>query len=245
MPDDLPALWAGAALASFATGAAGFGDALILAAIWLHVLSPQAAVPLIVATGAAAHVCCLAALRRRLDFSRLWPFLVGGFLGVPLGVWFLGHAEPQAFRAGMGVFLVVYGATFLLLPRLPAVTRGGAMLDGAVGGVGGVLGGLAGLSGFVPAIWCGQRGWTPAVQRGVTQPFILAMHGLTFGWLVAGGFVDRAVGVGFLWCLPAVALGLWLGLRFYGRLDAVRFRKVVLALLTVAGALLLVGAETT
>lgn len=242
MPENLWALWAGAGLASFSVGVAGFGDALIAAAIWLQVLAPQAAVPLITSTGFALHAFCLTALRRELDFSRLWPFLVGGFLGVPLGVWCLKIADPTAFRGVMGVFLVVYGVTLLLLPRLPAIVRGGRPLDGAIGGIGGVLGGFAGLSGFIPAVWCGQRGWAPETQRGVTQPFILAMHGLAVAWLAVGGFIDREVGIKLLWCLPATALGLWLGLRFYGRLDAVRFRKVVLGLLSAAGVMLLVGA---
>lgn len=239
---DLPVLWAGAFFAAFSVGVAGFGDALIAAAIWLQVLSPAAAVPLITSIGFTLHTFCLTALRRELDFSKFWPFLAGGFLGVPLGVWCLKVADPSSFRTAMGALLVVYGGALLALPRLPPLRRGGAALDGAIGGVGGLLGGFAGLSGFIPAVWCGQRGWEPATQRGVTQPFILAMHGLAVVWLAIGGFFDRTVGIEWLSCLPATAAGLWLGLKFYGRLDAVRFRKVVLALLTVAGVMLLVGA---
>jgi uncharacterized protein len=35
--------------------------------------------------------------------------------------------------------------------------------------------------------------------------------------------------------LPALAIGTWLGLRLYGRLDEAAFRKIVLALLFISG----------
>ena len=43
---------------------------------------------------------------------------------------------------------------------------------------GGALGGVAGLSGPLPTIWCGLRGWSADTQRGVYQPFNLAILGL-------------------------------------------------------------------
>ncbi len=48
---------------------------------------------------------------------RLWPFL--------------GSVEVASFRAGVGVFLILYA--------------------------GGVMGGIAGLSGPLPTLWCGLR----------------------------------------------------------------------------------------
>lgn len=44
----------------------------------------------------------------------------------------------------------------------------------------------------------------------------------------------------FLMGLPALLLGLWLGVRLYGRLDDAAFRKAILFLLLISG-LSLVG----
>lgn len=216
MPFEFLLVPGGAFLAALAVGAAGFGDALIAAALWLHILGPREAVPLVVATGLVIHLIPLLRLHRALDFSRLMPFLVGGTLGVPVGSWLLGIADPAVFRAG------------------------GRAADGAIGLVGGVLGGLAGLSGIVPTIWSALRGWSRAEQRGIFQPFILAMHGMALAWLAWGGMVDARTGVNFLWCLPGIAVGSWLGLRLYGRLDDKQFQRIVLVLLLVLGAILLI-----
>jgi len=241
MPSDVLLIVVGAFLAAFTVGAAGFGDALIAAAVWLHAMDPRAAVPLIVASGLVIHTTTLFLLRDVIDFSRFWPFLVGGTLGTPVGVWLLDMADPAAFRFAMGVFLTVYGAFFLILRSVPVVSVGGRTLDGTVGGIGGVLGGLAGLSGFLPALWCGQRGWPPRQQRGVTQPFILCMHAMALAWLFVAGVPTRETAKAFAWCLPAVAAGVWVGVKFYGRLDARLFRRIVLVTLMIAGVLLLIS----
>ena len=43
----------------------------------------------------------------------------------------------------------------------------------------------------------------------------------------------------FLIGLPALFAGTWLGMKLFGRLDEATFRKIVLALLLVSGALLI------
>jgi uncharacterized membrane protein YfcA len=66
------------------------------------------------------------------------------------------------------------------------------------------------------------------------------MHGMALAWLAWGGMVDARTGVNFLWCLPGIAFGSWLGLRLYGRLDDRQFQRIVLVLLLVLGAVLLI-----
>lgn len=230
----------GAFLAALAVGAVGFGDGLIVAAVWLHVLAPVEVVPLVVSVGMVIHLIALVRLRGELDFSKLWPFLIAGALGVPVGNWLLPVIDAGVFRTGVGAFLVVYGAVFLIRPHPNLITGGGRVADGAIGAIGGVLGGLAGLSGIVPGIWANLRGWSRAQQRGVFQPFVLAMHAMALAWLAFGGLVDARTGINFLWCLPAVAAGSALGLWLYGRLDERRFHRIVLGLLLVLGITLLI-----
>lgn len=240
MPFEILLLPAGAFLAALVVGAAGFGDGLIAAAVWLHVLAPKQAVPLIVSTGILIHGIAWLRLRGELVLTRLWPFVAGAVAGVPVGNWLLGVADAQVFRTGVGVFLAVYAAVFLVRPPVAHITAGGRAADAAAGWIGGVLGGLAGLAGIVPGVWAGLRDWPKAEQRGLFQPLILAVHGMALAWLAWGGLVDATTGRNLLICLPAVAVGAWLGLRVYGRLDERRFRRIVLVTLLVLGLTLLI-----
>jgi len=59
-------------------------------------------------------------------------------------------------------------------------------------------------------------------------------------WIGARGAITPEVVKLFLTGLPALFAGTWLGMKLFGRLDEATFRKIVLALLLVSGALLIV-----
>lgn len=53
------------------------------------------------------------------------------------------------------------------------------------------------------------------------------------------GIFASATWTTFLWCAPAVAIGTWLGLQLFDRIDDTRFRQVVLIFLLISGATLM------
>ncbi|HJS31348.1 MAG TPA: sulfite exporter TauE/SafE family protein, partial [Alphaproteobacteria bacterium] len=129
---------AGAFLAAFASGLAGFAFALVASGVLLNVLSPIEAVPVILAGSILSQFATLPALRHAVRWRRLWPFLLGGALGVPFGVELLQIADPGTFRFGVGVFLIAYSGYMLLRPRPAPIGVGSRAADGAIGLVGGV-----------------------------------------------------------------------------------------------------------
>ncbi len=235
----LPLLILGAFLAAFVTGAVGFADALILNAIWLHIMIPSAAIPLVVSCGIAMHALPLYRLRHSLDFSRLPPFLLFGVFGVPFGAWALTQLDPTLFRNLIGGMLVVYGLWMLFRPSTSVGEAGGRMADRAIGMLGGFMGGFAGLSGLFPTLWSGLRGWPKDKQRGVYQPFVLAMHLFGLAIFAFNGLLTARTGNDLLWCLPAVFIGSWLGVMVYPYLNEIMFRRAILALVLLSGVTLL------
>ncbi len=232
---------AGALLAGFVSGLAGFGSGLVALGLWLHVIDPVLAAPLVVICAVVAHVQSLITVRRGFSFARLWPFLLGGLPGVPLGVLALDRIEAPQFRAAVGVFLVLYAAAMLLSGRMPVVNWGGRLADAAVGFGGGVLGGAAGLSGPLPTIWCGLKGWSKDAQRAVFQGFNLTILAWVLASYTLQGVLTAEVGRLALVCLPGTLLGAWLGARTYGRIDERQFRLLVLWLLLASGVTLTVA----
>ena len=135
---------------------------------------------------------------------------------------------------------MLYSLYALLRPAIPAVKAGGAAADTGVGFLNGVLGGITGLAGILVIIWCGLRGWSKDVQRAVFQPVAVAIFAMSAMWIGARGAITPEVIKLFLIGLPALFAGTWLGMKLFGRLDEATFRKIVLALLLVSGALLVV-----
>jgi uncharacterized protein len=238
-PSELAAFLVATFGASAVAGLAGFAFGLVAAAVWLHILTPLQTTALIVVFGLLVQRLSVWRLRRALRFERLWPFLAGAALGVPLGAELLRGADPRVPRVVVGVFLLLYDLHGLARPRPFNVRGGGRGADGAVGFLSGVLGGTTGLAGILAVVWCGLRGWPKDEQRAVFQPVGVAIFAATALWLGARGAIDAATALLALLGLPAVLAGTWAGLRLYGRLDEAGFRRVVLALLMASGLVLL------
>jgi uncharacterized membrane protein YfcA len=231
--------------AALVAGIAGFAFGLVAAAAWLHILTPLQTASLIVAFGLIVQGFAVWKLRHAVQWSRLWPFLAGGVLGVPAGVAVLGWANPGYMRASIGALLVLYSAYALARPSLKPIVAGGAAADSLIGALNGIIGGATGLAGIVVTIWCGLRGWPKDAQRAVFQPTGVAIFAMSALWLGLNGAADLETLRLFVIGLPILLAGTWLGLRLYGRVDDAGFRKIVLALLLVSGAALIFSLRPT
>jgi len=228
-------LLAGALAGGFVSGLAGFGTALMTLGIWLYLMPPSLAVPLVLICSVVGQSSTLPSMWRSFDLTLIWPFLIGGLAGVPLGTTLIAHADPQIFKLTIGVFLLVFPVA-LYFQRTPmAFGFGGKLADGAIGFAGGILGGLAGLSGPLPILWASVRGWGKDERRGIFQLFNWTVLVAALCLQVASGLVDRQVIWLALLALPGTILGAWLGARVYRALSDKNFRDLVLGLLFLSG----------
>jgi len=172
---------------------------------------------------------------RSIDFKLIWPFLVGGLAGVPLGTLLIAYADPRVFKLCFGILLLVF-PTALYFQRQPmAMTIGGKVADTGIGFAGGVLGGFAGLSGPVPILWASVRGWGKDERRAIFQTFNWTILSAALIVQAASGLITRETMWFALLVLPATLAGAWLGARTYHALSDGNFRDVVLGLLFLSG----------
>src|SRR5215472_337510 len=230
-------LLVGALAGGFASGLAGFGSALMALGIWLYVLPPSVAVPLVLICSVVAQSATLPSMWKSFDLALVWPVLVGGLLGVPIGTMLVAHADPNVFKLTVGILLLVF-PTALYFSAPMAFDFGGKVADGIVGFIGGILGGLAGLSGPPPILWASVRGWGKDERRGVFQTFNWAVLFVALCLQAVGGLVGREVIWLAVLAFPATVLGSWIGARLYGALSDRNFRDIVLGMLFLSGAIL-------
>jgi uncharacterized protein len=226
----------GALAGGFVSGLAGFGTALMALGIWLYVLPPPVAVSLVLICSVIAQTSTMPSIWKTIDFTLVWPFLIGGLLGVPLGTILIAHADPNVFRLTVGLFMLVFPVA-LYLQRAPMrFALGGRIADAAIGFAGGILGGLAGLSGPLPILWASIRGWSKEERRGIFQTFNWTVLAAALCAQIATGFVRPEVYWLALLAFPGTIIGAWLGAPVYHALSDRNFRDVVLALLFLSGA---------
>jgi uncharacterized membrane protein YfcA len=228
-------LFSGALAGGFVSGLAGFGTALMALGIWLYALPPSVAVPLVLISSIVAQTSTLPSIWRTIDFRLVWPFLIGGLAGVPLGTLMIAHADPGVFKLSIGVLLLIFSSALYLNKRPLAVKFGGRIADGAIGFAGGILGGLAGLSGPLPILWANIRGWNKHERRGIFQLFNFTVLATALVLQTASGLVEMKVVWLALVAFPGTLIGAWAGARVYHVLNDKHFGDVVLGLLFLSG----------
>ena len=229
-------------MAGFVNGLSGTGYALMALGFWLQAMPPATAAPLVALCSIVGHLQGLRTIWSGVRWPRLWPFLAAGLLGVPLGTALLEHVRTQPLKLGVGVLLIVYSAWMGLVRRPPIVTGGGRAADAAAGFVGGVMGGMTSLSGPAPIIWVQLRGWPKDEQRGVMQPFNMAVLAAALLAAAVAGLLDRTFWIWAAVSVPTSVIASRLGLMLYGKTNDAVFRLLVLALLAVSGVTLIVSA---
>jgi len=221
-------------LAATISSIAGFAFSAIAGASLLHLIAdPVEAVKVMIVASIAIQSYSVVAIRSTVEWRRLLPFLLGGVLTMPLGIYLVLHASTNAYWNGMGAFLVIYAVVMLLRGR-PVVHRGNSFIDVAAGALGGITGGAAGFPGAFVTIWCGMRGWDKNRQRAVYQPFILIMQVITLAALEAFGGAHR-YDASLMAYVPAALLGAYCGLFIFKRLNDRHFNIAIYLLLIASG----------
>ena len=223
---------------SLAAGLAGFAFSAISGAILFHWIAPVDAVPLLLVCSITTQLFSVTKLWRTMQWRQCAPYLAGGLMGIPVGARLLTSLDGHTFAAGFGVFLICYSVYSLLRPQV-ALHRGGRIAELVAGLAGGITGGATAFPGAIPTIWCNLRGISKLEQRGIVQPFILFMQIATLAYFSRFGFLASATLSSYLWCLPAVIAGTWLGLKLFDRIDDAKFRRLVLLFLLVSGVTLM------
>jgi uncharacterized membrane protein YfcA len=236
---DIAVVVAGALVGGFVNGLTGTGYALVSLGFWLQAMSPVHAAPLVALCSVLGHIQSLPSIWHGVRWTRLWPFLVAGLLGVPLGTMLLERVSVPPLKLGVGLLLIFYSSWVALVRRPPVISAGGKLADAAAGFLGGVMGGMASLSGPAPVIWVQLRGWSRAEQRGVNQPYNMAILATALVSAAVAGLLDRQYLIWAVIALPTTIAGARLGLLLYGRVGEVGFRRLVLVLLGFSGASLI------
>lgn len=226
--------------ASFVMGLAGFGIALVAMAFLPWVMSPVTAVVLLTIYALVFSLVVVVPLRREMTPRALMDLLIGSVAGTPLGVWVLATLPVTTLNRLIGAVLVLV-VVFEFFSALP--TRLTGRRWGVVAGfLSGLIGGAVGTPGPPVMVYAATQGWSPrTLKANVTGFFVVNQAVILAGYWWAGLLTREVRAATVAFALPALA-GVAAGIALFGRLDPVRFRQLVFALLLLSGLVLLVRA---
>lgn len=225
------AVFAGAVV----SGLAGFAFSAVAGAILLHILPPMEAIPLMMLCSIATQAACLYIMRSNLDWKGSSLLIVGGALGIPLAVYVLQTVDTWTFRIGFGLLVAAYAGYMFCRPAMTHIRQANRLQQALVGFGGGLVGGITAMPGAVPTIWCDLKGLPKNQQRGLIQPFILAMQIIALAVMLSRHALPSKIAFEAAISLPALAVGTALGITMFYRATDLRFRRAVLGVLFFSG----------
>lgn len=226
------------AISGLVQGLSGFAFGLIATSLWAWMMAPQQVVPLVVLGSLLGQCISILSVRNSISVARVSPFVVGGAVGVPLGAAVLHAMNAQAFRASVGVGLIVFCTLMLRADRLPKV-KAGRPADGCIGFLSGTLAAACGMGGPPMTLWCALRDWDMTTQRATFQSFFIVIQVQVLAWYVGQGVIDRPLLSIFAVVAPVIVAASWIGSRLARRFSDRKFQRMVFLLLLASGLMLL------
>ncbi|MEB3357015.1 MAG: sulfite exporter TauE/SafE family protein [Synechococcales bacterium] len=220
-------------LAAFVQSVAGFGFALVAMPILANTTSLTVVTPLVAITGMLTNTLLWAYYRHGFHVKIVMRLLVASLLGIPVGLVVVDYLPEGLTLMGLGAIVATYALYSLVSPVLPPL-KGPGWAYG-FGFTAGLLAGSYNIPGPPVVFYCTSRGWTPdEFKSNLTGFFWLTAIAVILGHAL-GHRLTAAVGTNFLLAIPAVLLGMGLGIALAHRIDAQLFRRIILTLLVGAG----------
>jgi uncharacterized membrane protein YfcA len=222
-------------VAAGAQSLTGFGFALVMTPLMALAWDTKQAVALSLLLSPVSVAIMLPEVHGRVPLGRVSVLFLGFLIGMPAGALLLRTLDADVLRAAIAAVVIAAAVLLNFAPRLTGTSDG--FLPRLVAGIGsGAIGSSTSMSGPPLVLYLLPR--EPEVEsfRATTLALFLPTSLLSFAAAAVVGVVTTDVLVLAAACLPSVVLGLWLGRGARGRLDAERFRLVVLAVLVLTGA---------
>jgi uncharacterized protein len=222
-------------LCAFIRSAVGFGDALLAIPFLGMIMSLSTASPVVAMAGFIMSLGILVANQETVDFQSAWRLIAASLVGIPFGVLLLHAAPERAVKCVLGLVLVVYGVYNLITPGVPHVQHEKYALP--FGFLAGILGGAYNTSGPPVVIYGTLRRWSPEYFRATLQCYFLFTYFATIVGHGVARLLTPLVLKLFLWALPGIGLGMYLGGKVHRVIPKPMFNRVIFGILVVIGVL--------
>lgn len=220
-------------LAAFTQSLTGFGSGLVTMAFLPAVIGIRTASPLVALFAGTLEPILFFRFRSAINWRALRRLMLGAVVGIPLGILAARVVNERIVLTILGVVLIGYPLYALFTPKLPRLPEG--RFTFVVGLLAGILGGAYNVSGPAVILYGNSREWSPAEFKANLQTFFVLNDAVTVTSHALSGNITPLVWQSYLGILPAIALGMVLGLFAERFVPPARFRQLVLGLLIVLG----------
>ncbi len=228
-------------LSYFLKGITGFGNTLVMAPLFSFVVPNRITTPIDLLMSVPTNAYLAWRERKAIKPGIVIPLSLMLLAGVIPGTFLLKTGDDRLLKGFLG--LVVIGIGIELLTRKAgrnASRKGNPVLLAAVGILSGILAGLYGISAPLIAYISRTTENRSAFRANICCVFFID-NIFRLAYYMIAGILTKAILLKFLLLSPAVALGLYAGIKVDKRLREDTVKKAMVCLLIVSGAVLFIN----
>jgi len=225
--------------AAFLQCLTGFGFAAIIMPLLTLLLGLHTAAPLVALAGLTVYSINLVRYRRAINFEEVWRLVAASIVGVPVGFWVLTNVDESLVSRVLGWLLILYAIYSLVRPVASrSLSRWWVYPSGFLAGC---LGGAYNTPGPPVIVYGSQRQLPKDEFRAVLQAFFFFTTVLVVTAHLLARNVTTQVFTYYLYTVPALLVGILVGVRVDRYVDRARFRTLVSIMTMGLGLLLVFG----
>lgn len=238
-------LYAAVALAFFLVGLskAGLGGTLgfLITPMLALVMPLNKAVGLMLPVLIVADILTLSVYWRRWEVRYLWVLFGGAVIGITLATLMMANFPLETLRKGLGLLVLIFVSYRLLERRiLNSLNYQPRRWHGILAGsLAGLTSTLAHAGGPTIAIYLLLQNIPPATFIATSVLFFAVLNWIKVPYYYSAGLFDFSLQLQFIWLMPMLPLGVWIGRRLVNRVNKKLFDGIILGLLLASGLLLL------
>lgn len=219
-------------VAAFIQGLSGFGYALIATPLLTFIFPAKSAVMMSIVLGAATNIAVLLSMRRHIEVKRLVFMSLGGILGIPLGAYGLSRLDPLIIKIAIAMLAIPF-AVLLILGHSRRFGRDsvGCVVAGFVSGL---VGASTSFSGPPVVLFLLNQGLHTQKFVGTLAAYFLFISLASIAALSSLSLLTGDLLIKSAILLPALFLGIFLGLRMLPKINATVFRRVAASVVCIS-----------
>lgn len=222
-------------LGGITQGLTGFGFALVSVPIMVILLSPKIVVPIVLMQTILTNLIILLEARKWVNLKRIWPLMMAGIVGIPLGTYLLIVLDVSILKVSIGAVIIPFAiASFLGFKKQ---IKNEKLAFAPIGFISGVLSASTTLAGPPVILFFVNQGVEKQAFRANLVAYFMVLSSATVFAFALGGVITTAVINYAIWFLPATILGAITGIKLTHKVDEKMFRNIALIIVTIAGLL--------
>lgn len=223
--------------AGMVQGCTGFGLALVASPALMLVFPPGYVVPTVILMSTLNTLIVAWDARKHILFSMLFPLVIGGFLGLPVGQYLLKTLPGEHLKIVVGVIAVSFAGMSLAGWQHPL--PGQPWFFVPLGIISGVLGASTSMGGPPIALFLANQQVPKNVFRSTLVTYFLTVNCLMVVMFSYSGILNREIFWTSAALFPLMIVGTLLGIFFARFSSEDIFRRFALWVVAVMGTTLL------